>query len=103
MPANIDTDAGLIINFVDTVTDGQSFKLEPAGSMIRLPINNCNKSYCSSLVYQEIQSVDDREIDLIEELLIREHVWLLFKRNGKEETMMLPTYKFRDEFVNLPK
>lgn len=104
LPADVNADAGLIIQFIDTVPDGESFRLEPAeGTMARLPINNCKKSYCVSLVYQEIQSSDDSKMDLIQELLIREHVWLAFKRNGEEETMMLPSYKFRDEFAKLPK
>ena len=104
LPADVDADAGLIIKFIDTVPDGESFKLEPAeGTMARLPINNCKKSYCASLVYQEIKSSSDSKMDLIQELLIREHVWLAFKRNGKNETMMLPAYKFRDEFAKLPK
>lgn len=104
LPADVDADAGLIIQFIDTVPDEKSFKLEPAeGTMARLPINNCKKSYCASLVYQEIQSSDDSQMDLIQELLIREHVWLAFKRNGKEETIMIPSYKFRDEFAKLPK
>lgn len=104
LPADVDAEAGLIIKFIDTVPDGNSFKLEPAeGTMARLPINNCKKSYCASLVHQEIQSSDESKMDLIQELLVREHVWVAFKRNGKEESLMLPSYKFRDEFAKLPK
>ena len=102
LPADVNPDAGLIIKFIDTVPDGESFKLVPAeGTMARLPINNCKKAYCVSLVYKEIQSSDNSQMDLIQELKIREHVWLAFKRDGKEETLMLPTYKFRDELTKL--
>lgn len=103
LPSDVDADAGLIIKFIDTVPDGDSFKLVPAeGSMARLPINNCNKNYCASLVHQEIQSSHESKMDLIQELLVREHVWLAFKRNGEDETLILPSYKFRDEFAKLP-
>ncbi len=104
LPADVDAKAGLIIQFIDTVKDRKSFKLAPVeGTMARLPINNCNASYCSSLVYKDIQSSNSKTMDLLEQLMIREHVWLLFKRKGKEESLMIPTYKFRDEVKKLSK
>lgn len=104
LPADVDAKAGLIINFIDTIPDGNSFKLEPAeGTMARLPINNCNSSYCSSLIYKDLKSFRNKDMDLINELMIREHVWLLFKRKGEKESLMIPTYKFRDEVKKLPK
>jgi hypothetical protein len=102
LPAGVVTENGLMIRFLNSVLDGKTYKLIPSqDDFIDLPINDCNKEYCASRVHAEIQSKDNSKINLLDELMSREHVWLLFMRNGNAERAMIPIYKFRDEFSKI--
>jgi hypothetical protein len=104
LPAGVDAEAGLTIRFLDFIPDGDTYNLVPSqDGFIELPINDCNEEYCASRVHPEIQSEDHSKINLLEELMSREYVWLLFMRNGNAERAMIPIYKFRDEFSKINK
>ncbi len=102
LPAGVDAEAGLTVRFIDFVPGGDTYNLVPSqDGFLDLPINDCNKEYCASRVHPEIQSEDHSKINLLEELMSREYVWLLFMRNGNAERAMIPIYKFRDEFSKI--
>lgn len=102
LPPGVDSEAGMLIGFLDAVGVRSEFKLVASDSgLIRLPISNCEQNYCQSVVPTEIKSEDNSKIDLLDELMTRNSVSLLFMRNDKAERVMLPVFKFKDEIEKL--
>lgn len=96
VPADAIKDEGLTIAFVDSVPEGESFKLKPATDLYSIPIMECTEEYCVSRVHPELDNGDGTSLDLFQELKVRHHLWVGFKRTGEKELVriMIPVYRF---------
>lgn len=92
----------VIINFVDSVADGDSWKLEAAETgMMGLPINECDRQFCMARIYPKIDNGDGTSTDLFAELQKRSFLWVMFKRSRKPERFMIPLSTFPAALVKV--
>lgn len=85
----------VIVSFVDSVPDGDTWKLEPAKSgMMSLPVMECDRQFCMARVYPQIDNGDGTTTDLFAELQARRFLWVAFKQNGKLVRFLVPISGF---------
>ncbi len=95
IPADADGKGEVLVHLMDTVPDGNSWKLEAAGpGFMSLPVMDCNKQFCMARVRPEIDNGDGTTTDLFVELNKRHLLWVAFKRHGKPERFMVPVSGF---------
>jgi len=94
VPPNVPPNSEVVIRFVDSVRDGDGWKLVPVGDFMGLPIMECSHDFCMARVHPQIDSRDGRSTDLFTELQQRRFIWVLFKRKGEPERVMIPVSGF---------
>lgn len=98
LPSGTNSEKELLIKFLDNHDSDDS---SPQSDSIYLPINNCNKEHCASVVRQIIASGDNSHVDLIDQLASHENIWMLFFRDGVAERAFIPIFNFRKELSEI--
>ena len=102
VPHDVPSTSPVIVRFFDLVNENGKWSVKPVDDdFIALPpVSECDKEYCYVRVYPEIldstPKIIDSKVNLFEEMKIRRFLWIMFERDSKLESFVVPVSAMKE-------